>query len=277
VRGRSVLLALALLTLALLLWALEELLAATLLGLLLTLLPALLLSLLLGLLLELLWLLSLLPGLLLELLWLLSLLPGLSLELLGLLLGHLLLATHLLSPLAADELAARATSGHLVWLLGLTVRGLELARYLLWAQALCTLGTGPGRVLRRQADLLVDLTLLLFTLLSVSLWFLDELAGLWVSRLEFGLDGFVLAERLRPSSVADALLLSVLLLSLLALLTVLWCTLVTHSLSAVGGRCARDTHSLGPTGIGPSGGHPAGAPGFGTNVADPVGPVGGFS
>jgi hypothetical protein len=62
------------------------------------------------------------------------------------------------------------------------------------------------RLLRREAYLLVDLSFLLFAPLLVLLWFLDELSRLWVSRLQFSLDGLVLAERLALSLVCCTLL-----------------------------------------------------------------------
>jgi hypothetical protein len=187
------------------------------------------------LLLEALWLLLLdaLLGLL-ERLWLLSLahlaLGLLLLEPLGLLLletlGLLLCLLSLLGLLlwldlllslsgrspATDELPALSALGHLVGLLGLAVLGLELLGELLWRHS-GTLGL-LGGLLLGQTDLLVNLALGLFALLFVLLWFLHELPRLWVPRLQFGLNGLVLAERLRVTPVACALVCTASLLGL---------------------------------------------------------------
>lgn len=91
-----------------------------------------------------------------------------------------------------------------------------------------------------QSDLLVNLPLLLFSLLLVLWRLLNELARLRVAGLEFGLDGFVLAEGLSVAGVCGTLvgttalcareaalllsaltLLAALLLSALTLLTAL--------------------------------------------------------
>ncbi|MDG5778694.1 hypothetical protein QA599_19815 [Haloarculaceae archaeon H-GB1-1] len=226
----------------LLTYLLGLLLLAYLLGLLLTHLLGLLLTHLLGLLLTHLLglLLAHLLGLLLTHLLglLLAYLLGLLLtHLLGLLLTHLLglLLTHLLGLLAlrANELSAWATWRHLVWLLGLPVRRLHLLGDLFGGDSRRTLRPGLGRLLGREADLLVDLPFLLLALLFVLARLLHELSRLWVARLEFGLDGLVLAERLTlalvlrsPAALEAALLLS----GLLSLLILAWVwVLVTHS------------------------------------------------
>jgi hypothetical protein len=178
------------------------------------------------------------------------LLGGLLLELLGLLLELAALLGRLLLELAAllAHLTLLALLGHelprlgvarrhLVWLLGLTVRGLELTRYLLGCHARCALGSGLGRMLLGQPDLLVDLALLLLALLFVLGRLLDELPGLGVAGLEFRLDGLVLTERLAVSRVRGALVgtaalgtREAALLSVLALLAVLLVSLVTHDI-----------------------------------------------
>jgi hypothetical protein len=190
-------------------------------------------------------------GLLLGLLILLCLL-GLLLELLGLLLhllGLLILLTGLLGlllhPLAALlgrlELARGAARRHLVGLLRLAKRRLQLTGDLLRCHAGRALLTGLTWLLLWQTDLLVDLALLLFALLLVLRRLLDELPGLRVARLEFGLDGLVLAERLAVSRVGGSLVGSAALLtgealidaSLLALLlTDILVSLVTHSMTS---------------------------------------------
>lgn len=77
---------------------------------------------------------------------------------------------------------------------------------------------------------------MLFTLLLLLLWFLNELSGLWVSRLEFGLNGLVLPERFGLSRVrltlvgATTLLALVsLLCRLLSLLSLVLISLIAHS------------------------------------------------
>jgi hypothetical protein len=167
------------------------------------------------------------------------LLGGLLLELLGLLLELAALLAHLtLLALLGHELPRLGVARrHLVWLLGLTVRGLELTRYLLGCHARCALGSGLGRMLLGQPDLLVDLALLLLALLFVLGRLLDELPGLGVAGLEFRLDGLVLTERLAVSRVRGALVgtaalgtREAALLSVLALLAVLLVSLVTHDI-----------------------------------------------
>jgi len=126
---------------------------------------------------------------------LLALLTALQALLAALLAAVLTLLTVLLCGLLL-ELAALLAHLTLLALLGLTVRGLELTRYLLGCHARCALGSGLGRMLLGQPDLLVDLALLLLALLFVLGRLLDELPGLGVAGLEFRLDGLVLTERL---------------------------------------------------------------------------------
>lgn len=167
---------------------------------------------------------------------------GLLLELLGLLLSLWLLLTHLLGLLlsllpllpllglllATDELPSlRVSLWHLVWLLGLSILRRQLLGDLLWSQ-LRALLLALGRLLLWQSDLLVDLSFLLFAPLLVLLWLLDELSSLWVTRLQLGLDGFVLSELCTVTLVCGALIRTATLLCLLSLLALVLISLVTH-------------------------------------------------
>jgi hypothetical protein len=194
----------------------------------------------------------------------LSLLGLLDLSLLGLLdlpqLGSLHL---LLLALPADELSAGAALGHLVGLLGLAVRRLELLGDLLGDHARGALRTGLSRLLRRQADLLVKLALLLFAHLLVLGGLLNELARPGVTRLQLGLDSLVLAEGLAVAGVGRALicaaargareaaLLTALYLTLLAVLVRV--SLVAHGWSVSGTELVGEPVSLIPSEHRPAG------------------------
>ncbi|MFB6179030.1 MAG: hypothetical protein ABEI77_04820 [Halorientalis sp.] len=152
-----------------------------------------------------LWLLSHLLGLLGDLLTLglLELLALGLLELLALgLLGHLL-ALWLLAILRSLPLDRGARLGPL----GRELLG-ELFRSHLWS----LLGR-TGRLVLWQPDLLVDLVFLLFAPLFVLLRLLHELARLRITRLQFGLHGFVFSELRAMTLVCGALVGSTTLLA----------------------------------------------------------------
>jgi len=115
------------------------------------------------------------------LLWLLRLLLA---DLLGGLLAHLLalLLANLLT-LWLELAGLWVPRRHLVLLLGLAVGRLQLTRYLLRCHALGALRSGLCGLLAREADLLVNLSLLLLALLSVLLCALLAVLLLPLSRI----------------------------------------------------------------------------------------------